>query len=1506
MGTNLSVLSSNIYATKETGEPAHAGGSSGASVWWRWVAPITGTAVLDLTNGYYWSITAVYTGPDVSHLSVVASNQWHNSGNSSRLRFAAVKNQEYVLALDSYSGQGDVQFTLQLNSGEAVPEILRHPADATVTDRIGVVDFSVDARSVSPILYQWKYNGAPLPDQTNATLHLDGVRTNQAGPYTVVLRNAGGSVESNPAQLTVNARPINDDFVDRILLTQSVERISTTNTYATFEKAEPNHAGRSGYHSVWWSWTPAQSSQAILDLTGSDFGPAVGVYTGSSLGGLTLVTNNSNGTNKLIFQVQAGTTYQIAVDGSYGGQGQLKMLIAGIVAPSIVTQPRDQIVIPGEDARFSVVASSTTPLTYQWRFGTNVVANATNATLVVRGVTTNKTGGYSVLVSNDVGSTPSSSARLSTVSGLIGQVTDATDRHPLPGVVVSAGGVTNVTDSQGNYRLANVLPGGLRSDFEANTRIGSAPLTVHFLNRAQFGSLILNAVTNGYFPYANDQVPFSADQGVNLSFSMTPILAANAMRLVLNWAEEPKDLDAHLLTPAIAGTAYQIYYPPGSRGSLEAPPFSVLDYDYTNGFGPETITIGKPFTGTYHYYVYKFAGVGEIAGSSASVKIYTDQGLSRTITAPSAGNGRYWHVCDIDGETKNITIINQILSAAPGQPQSLFGEAPARQIGKSGALPPPPALTYLWDFGDGQTSTDQDPTNLYSVAGTYTVSLTVRAADGLVAKEIKPDFITVGALAPAITQQPQSVKVKAGDAATFTVAASGTPTLRYQWRFNGTNLSGAFVTTLALTNVQSAQTGGYSVVVTNNYGSATSQVATLSLVVSNRPPVVNIVNPTNGAVFTVGSNILLSAVASDPDGTVDEVDFFQGNLNLGEGLGQPYTLVWSNVTAGAYTLAAEAADDRGVRSKSSEVVIMVVKANQTITSPPLVNRIVGDNFLLTATASSGLPVTFTLVSGPATLTGANVTVTNVGVVTIKATQAGNASFNPAPEITRAFTVSGPTVTLDSLSITGPSSVNEGGTVNYTATAFLSDGSSQSITPRWTLDPSGGTISATGLLTANQVAVNLVVRLSASYTLAGITRTASKTITILNSTVLAPGYLWTTLAGKLGIAGYANGVGAAAQFNFPSKSTLADDGTLYVADTPNDIIRKVTPQGNVTLFAGAYATDGTANGLTNEARFTKPYDILADQSGNIYVADTFNSAIRLIRPDGMVTNFVGHPGVSGSNDGTGTNALFFKPYALTLDQAGTLYVADTGNSTIRKVSKNGVVTTWAGALGITGTNDGPHDVALFREPRGLAIDASGNVFVADQLNHTIRKITAEGVVSTFAGAPLEIGFADGQGNSARFNYPSGVALDNAGTLFVADRNNHVIRRITSSGLVATIGGTPGKGDRHDGVGSEAWFNTPEGILVDAAGVLYVTDTGNSAIRIGRSTTLTLPELQFSYADNLLVLSWPGSITGFLLEYADSSSGRNWTQASPSPVVINGQNRVTNNLSATIRFYRLRRP
>ncbi|WP_425261149.1 hypothetical protein ACPOLB_09755 [Rubrivivax sp. RP6-9] len=387
--------------------------------------------------------------------------------------------------------------------------------------------------------------------------------------------------------------------------------------------------------------------------------------------------------------------------------------------------------------------------------------------------------------------------------------------------------------------------------------------------------------------------------------------------------------------------------------------------------------------------------------------------------------------------------------------------------------------------------------------------------------------------------------------------------------------------------------------------------------------------------------------------------------------------------------------------------------------------------------------------------------------------------------------------------------------------------------------------------------------------------------LFNKTVrkISPAGAVQTLAGSPGKSGTADGTGLAARFTSPRSIAVTSGGTVYVGD--GSALRRITPEGVVTTVAGSVTEIGYVDGPGSVARFGIPEDLAVDADGTVYIVDSlvsgFGGAVRKMTPAGEVSTFTNDCGAfplnvpagvavdgdrnvyvanTGSNElckltSSGAGAVLVssgdglqEPRGLAVDSSGNVYVADAFNEVVRKVSQSGGVsmTTLAGGLVQRGYVDGAGSAARFRRPNGVAVDGSGNVYVADEENHAIRKITPGGVVSTLAGLGPDFGHVDATGAAARFFGPAASVADAAGNVYVLDAYNFVVRKITPAGVVTTLAGAVGQRGNVDGTGTAARFEfdgpgddtradrNPLGMAIDAGGNLYVTDRGNDSIRM----------------------------------------------------------------------------
>ena len=330
----------------------------------------------------------------------------------------------------------------------------------------------------------------------------------------------------------------------------------------------------------------------------------------------------------------------------------------------------------------------------------------------------------------------------------------------------------------------------------------------------------------------------------------------------------------------------------------------------------------------------------------------------------------------------------------------------------------------------------------------------------------------------------------------------------------------------------------------------------------------------------------------------------------------------------------------------------------------------------------------------------------------------------------------------------------------------------------------------------------------------------------------------TFAGT-GINGFSGDNGAATLSKMSNPSSVASDcnGNTYIADYGNGVVRKVDARGVITTFAGngtiGYSGD---NGPATAAELSNPTGVAIDGNGNVYISDYSNMVIRMVNTSGVITTFAGNGGHGYSGDnGPATSAELNYPVGLAVDNANNVYITDYLNSAIRMVNAEGIITTVAGN-GIAGyTGDGGQaNNAQLNYPRGVAVDGSGNIYIADYSNNVIRKVNASGIISTFAGVGIE-GYSGDGGEAvlAKLNNPWGIAVDGHNNVYFSELHNNVIRKVDSTGIIITIGGMLCGCEGYSGDGGMAIYgklDQPMGISINCSGNLYIADNANFAIRV----------------------------------------------------------------------------
>lgn len=376
----------------------------------------------------------------------------------------------------------------------------------------------------------------------------------------------------------------------------------------------------------------------------------------------------------------------------------------------------------------------------------------------------------------------------------------------------------------------------------------------------------------------------------------------------------------------------------------------------------------------------------------------------------------------------------------------------------------------------------------------------------------------------------------------------------------------------------------------------------------------------------------------------------------------------------------------------------------------------------------------------------------------------------------------------------------------------------------------------------------------------------------------------TVAGN-GTRGFTGDGGPAtsAQLNTPYSMTFDSAGTGYIADVINNRIRKLAADGTISTVAGSgiewgFSGDG---GPATSAQLFNPFGSALDGAGNLYIADTGNSRIRKVAPDGTISTVAG-TGTSGfsGDGGQATSAQLHYPDSMALDNAGNVYFSDSANHTVRKIATNGIISTLAGdgSSGFSG-DGGQASAAKLASPASIALDNAGNLYLADANNHRVRKIATNGIITTVAGTVLGFAGDGGPATSARLYFPGGLALDSIGNLYIADTGNHRVRKVATDGVITTVAGDGNLGFSGDGgAATDAQFEYPRGVALNSAGHLYIVDTNNHRIRQVMAVALGSPTALTAIAGNSTVqLTWaaPASdggsaITGYTVTGAPSGS------------------------------------
>lgn len=764
---------------------------------------------------------------------------------------------------------------------------------------------------------------------------------------------------------------------------------------------------------------------------------------------------------------------------------------------------------------------------------------------------------------------------------------------------------------------------------------------------------------------------------------------------------------------------------------------------------------------------------------------------------------------------------------------------------------------------------------------------------------LKVDPLTTD-LFPRVISGPDDTNVVEGTSVTLSAVPVGGKPLACQWFKEGVPLFGATEVTLTLSAVQISQAGDYLLAISNAFGSATSRIASLAVTPRFRPPN----DDFDGRILLTGE--LLSVTATNTAASRETGEPEHGALRgaqhslwwsfaapvesavIVDTSGSDFDTVLAVYTGSAVSTLVEVAsnDDVGGGTNTSLVgfvafpdtvyhlavdgflsgrVVLNVRASlptpPSITLHPLsTTRLAGSPVAFTAGASGSLPLQYQWFRDEVPLT--NGPVPSYSIANLQIEHAGSYRVVASNRYGTATSADAVLAVLPAspelVRQPGAAVVSEGYPVTLRA---VSTGSAP-IRYQWFKDAQelSGATNANLEIPQATLADGGVYSVTVGNSLGSVSST-NVSLEVLPS---SPQYSWSTLAGLPGARGNQDGRGAAARFNFPTGLFADSTGNLLVADGG---LRMLSPEGDVITFRDPAGVPVRAE-----------VDVAVDSARNIYVMDA--GRITRIAPDGYR--------VSLSASGWG----------LALDGSDILYWADAASSVFR-LNHDGTKTTIASGL---------------HTPVDVVFDAAGTLYIADAGGGTIRRLPADGSLAILAGVLDSSGvgsipYRDGWGAAARFHHPNSVAVDREGDLFVADESANVIRKVTSGGLVTSVGGggihLPGA---QDGTGAAARFRQPRRVVVDRDGNLYVADTGNHTIRKGTplGSSLRPAQLGIRQQDGVVVFSWPISSPGFILESCVSLGlGNDWTPVVSDIVTVGSEHQQEQPTGGTARFFRLRK-
>ena len=971
----------------------------------------------------------------------------------------------------------------------------------------------------------------------------------------------------------------------------------------------------------------AGNGQAVVSFTApvGNGGTAVTSYavTATPVGGGTAVIASGSSSPITVTGLTNGTAYTFTVKATNSIGTSSASSASSSVIP--LTVPGAPTAVSGVSGNTQAVVSFTAPTSNGGATitsytvtatppdgGAAVTAAGSASPITVTGLTNGTAYTFTAKATNSIGTGSASTASSSVIPVTV------------PGAPTALSGVSSNTQAvvQANYLSANRNFSGvqavsntdlLQTNLASVSRTGASGSGDRYFYREDWGYPVdLSHLTNGSFGglgYEDNASVFPNQ--VTLTFVLRLGSTITSIRTFAGWGDTGRD-----------GQAYTVQY------SAVSDPTNFITLAAITRYDPDESNFPINSSGSTNpsTMVELTSSSGPLAVNVAAIRFVF--GNYDTNTNAFENEGTAYREIDVIGST----------GATAGNSQAtLMFTAPSDN---GGARITSYTITAT-PVGGGTAVTATGSTSPITVTGltngtAYTFSATATNSVGTSSASSVSGMLTP-ILPVAITTQPINLTVAQGYPGSFTVAASGTVPLTYQWLKNGVAISGATSATHSIATVATTDAGSYTVTITNAAGSVTSSAATLTVQAFN--------------VLTANQNVIAGKSAA-----------FMTGVNLGSTQWQVSTdagVTWANLSS-SYTYD-------GVTTN----VLEILKVTAAMSKNRYRYQVTINNQTTTSAAA---------------------------VITV-------------------------------------------------GTPFL-------------LLPVGVQVDAAGNLYISDAAGQTVRKISSDFKIS-------------------------TLAGNALSQGSTDGGAATAKFNEPNGLVLNTDNSLLLADTSNAALRQISAVGTVTTFAGTSGSKGSTDATGTAARFSAPVGLTRDGSGNYYVADQTNHTIRKISASGVVTTLAGNAGQSGSVDGTGAAARFNLPTGITCNAQGDLYVSDLGGHLIRKITAAGVVTTLAGQVNVSGSSDGSGTAARFFKPAGLAIDSAGNVYVADMGNSTLRKISASGVVSTLAGLPTIDGLMDGTGSNAWFSEPQALTLDSAGNIYVADTANAILRKVTPEGLVTTL-------------------------------------------------------------------------------------------------------------------------